>query len=318
MHQPNEQEKYRNAPYVRIVRVSDAGERQNSDEAQLLFLKNWADERGMLHVADFVENDLSGSLPGNRTDLRAVLDRADRLGDFKYVLSQRVDRATRGGADHYFWFKADAAQESASSTGQRSAQGSEFALEARRVSPHSHTPFGCYRLYCRGDGTPLHVIVDKRNGLQEKRSWPDLTLVDTYGTVGGGQVGHYRKQKSELVFLVPGDPYERETVVLTRRVDGRAGAADGPAGGRHRDEGGGVRVPLPGVDGHSRPENEPRRVVYTGQFGVLNWPAYTTRSVAAHPAGVRQLPVHSAFTIRVLSLQQDCPICCLKGEPEWV
>jgi len=174
----------------------------------------------------------------------------------KYVLSQRVDRATRGGADHLFWFgyelkrrgikmlfpgdglpdnvpfkntlvaaKADAAQETASSTGQRSAQGSQYALEGRRISAHSRTPFGCYRLFCRADGTPLHVIVDKRNGLQEKRSWPELNLIDTYGTIGGGKVGHYKKQKSELVFLVLGDPYEQETVIIIftmRYLEGRS------------------------------------------------------------------------------------------------
>jgi len=241
----NELEKYRNKPYVRLVRVSDNSEKQNSDAAQLEWLKRWADERLMAHVTDFVENDLTGSLPGNRRDLRAILDRADKLDDFRYVLSQRVDRTTRGGADHLFWFehelkrrgvrllfpgdglpdkvafrntlvaaKADAAQETAASTGQRSAQGGQYALEARRISPHSRTPFGCYRLFCRPDETPLHVIVDKRNGLQEKRSWPDLKLIDTYGGVGGGRVGHYKKQKSELVFLVTGDPYEHETVIL--------------------------------------------------------------------------------------------------------
>lgn len=241
----DDQEKYRGQPYVRMVRVSDAGEKQNSDAAQLKYLKDWADERLMVHATDFVENDLTGSLPGNRTDFQAVFHRADTLKDFKYVLSMRVDRTTRGGADHLFWFehelkrrgiklvfpgdalpenvpfrntllaaKADAAQETATSTAQRSAQGSQYALEGGRVSPHSRTPFGCYRLYCRADGTVLHVIVDKRNGLQEKRSWPQLDLIDTYGTLGGGKVGHYKKQKSELVFLVLGDPREREIVIL--------------------------------------------------------------------------------------------------------
>ncbi len=249
-------EKFEGEGYVRMARVSDASEKQDSDLAQLLYLKNWADERLMVHVKDFVEEDLSGSLPGNRTDMRAVLDLADTVGGFKYVLSQRIDRATRGGADHYFWFehelkrrgirlivpgdglpdnvpfkntlvaaKADAAQETASSTGQRSAQGGQYALESRRISAHSRTPFGCYRLYCRGDGTPLHVIIDKRNGLQEKRSWPELKLIDTYGIVGGGKVGHYKKQKSELVFLVLGAPYEQETVIIIftmRYLEGRS------------------------------------------------------------------------------------------------
>lgn len=99
---PSQEElnKYRNRRYVCSVRVSDACEKQNSDVAQLGWLKNWANEREMVHVADFIEPDLSGSLPGNRTDLRDILQRADTLGDFDVVLSQRIDRATRGGADH--------------------------------------------------------------------------------------------------------------------------------------------------------------------------------------------------------------------------
>ncbi len=81
-------ELYRGKPYVCQVRASDDGEKQNSDEAQLLYLKNWANERLMVHVHDFVEPDLSGSLPGNRTDLQDLLDRADTLGDFVYVLAR--------------------------------------------------------------------------------------------------------------------------------------------------------------------------------------------------------------------------------------
>jgi hypothetical protein len=247
MHYRNtsELEKYRDQPYVGLSRVSDTSDEQNSDRAQLEYLKTWADERLMLHVRDYGEDELSGSLPGNRTDWAAILRDADTFGDFKYVLSQRIDRATRGGADHLFWLefelkkrgirvlypgdglpdgvpfqntlraaKADAAQETAMSTSQRTAQGEQYALEGRRMSPHSRTPFGCYRLFCRADGTPLYVIVDKRDGRQEKRSWPGLTLIDTYGTIGGGRVGHHRKQKSDLVFLVVGDAYERETVIL--------------------------------------------------------------------------------------------------------
>lgn len=126
------------------------------------------------------------------------------------------------------------------STSQRSAQGSGLALEVRRISPHSRTPYGTYRLYCRPDHTPLYVIVDKRNGLQEKRSWPDLNLIDTYGHIGGGRVGHYKKQKSELVYLVPGDPKEQETIrsmmrwhyldgLGAKRIAGRLNASGTPA-----------------------------------------------------------------------------------------
>jgi len=253
----NKKEQYVGARYVRLVRVSDASEDQDSDKAQLKYLDDFASERGMVWVHDFVENDLSGSLPGNRTDLNALLKRAEEQHDFQFVLVQRVDRATRGGVDHLFWlefelrkrnvrilypgdglpegvpyerslraFKADAAQEQAFSISQRSTQGSQFALEHRRVSAHSQTPYGTYRLYCRIDETPLFVIKSLHDGRQEKLSWPDLKLIDTYGQVGGKAKGHYRKQKTEMVFLVPGDPAEHDVVVQIfrlRYVDGHAG-----------------------------------------------------------------------------------------------
>lgn len=251
------EDKLRGAKYVTLVRVSDASQGQDSDEAQLKYLNGWAHQRGMLGVGDFVSNDLTGSLPGNRPDLKALLARADHKGDFQYVIAQRIDRTTRGGADHLFWFeyeckkrgirvlypgdglpedvpfanslkafKADAAKEQSFSTSQRSTQGSQHALEKRQISPHSHTPYGTYRLYCRHDGSPLFVIRDRRDGRQEKLTWPDLALIDTYGTIGGGSKGHYRKQKSEQVYLVPGDPKEVEVVRRIFRMrygEGRGG-----------------------------------------------------------------------------------------------
>jgi hypothetical protein len=249
--------KYVGEPYVTLVRVSDATEEQDSDGAQLKYLKDTGNEWGMVWVDDYVRNNMTGSLPGNRTDIAALLERADTKKDFKYVLSQRIDRATRGGSDHLGWvahelrmrgvkvlypgdnlpddvpfggtlrsMKADAAQEQSKSTGQRSAHGSQFAMERRQVSPHSHTPYGCYRLYCRSDGTPLFALRDLRDGRQEKLSWPDLQVIDTYGQVGGKAKGHYRKQKSELVYLVPGDPAEHAIVRDLFRmhyVEGRGG-----------------------------------------------------------------------------------------------
>jgi Resolvase, N terminal domain/Recombinase len=246
-----QKDQYKDEPYVTLVRVSDYSEEQDSDEAQLEYLKKWAGERKMVWVKDYVETDLSGSLPGNREDIAALLKRAEEKKDFRYVLAQRIDRATRGGVDHLFWlehelrrrnvrilypgdnlpedvpyarslraFKADAAQEQSFSTSQRSTQGSQYALERRHISPHSRTPFGTYRLYCRSDSeqTPLFVIKDLRDGRQEKLSWPDLKVIDTYGQIGGKAKGHYRKQKSELVFLVLGDPKEQEIVILIFRL----------------------------------------------------------------------------------------------------
>ena len=124
--------------------------------------------------------------------------------------------------------KADAAKDQVMGSSQRSTQGRQYALEQRRVSPHSHTPFATYRLYCRTVDEPLFAIRDLRDGRQEKLSWPDFKLIDTYGTVGGGSLGHYKKSKLELVYLVPGHPLERELVVEIFRlhyIEGLGGRA---------------------------------------------------------------------------------------------
>ena len=90
----------------------------------------------------------------------------------------RIDRATRSGVGHGFWFeqkcarhgirilypgedlpdnadhavwakvsKYRAADEQAKSISQRSVQGWQCAISQGRVSPTGRTPFGCDRLY---------------------------------------------------------------------------------------------------------------------------------------------------------------------------
>ena len=108
--------------------------------------------------------------------------------------------------------KYEAAFEQAFSTSQRSSQGMQFALEEGRVITCTHTPYGCWRLYMTGDGTPAHIIRDLVDGRQEKLHPETYEVIDRYGTIGGGAKGHYRKQKSEKVLLVPGDPDKADHV----------------------------------------------------------------------------------------------------------
>jgi len=77
-------ERYKGEGFVTLVRVSDASNEQDSDKAQLLYLMKCGADWGMVWVCDFVENDLTGSMPGNRRDLDALLRRADEQKDFKY------------------------------------------------------------------------------------------------------------------------------------------------------------------------------------------------------------------------------------------
>lgn len=233
----NVKNKLKGKGFVCLVRSSD-DEEGLSTKAQLLLLKKVGLAKGMVHVANEVLDGVTGSLPGRREDLQRLLRRKVDDNDFDVLLVQRCDRMTRGGSDHAFWFKFeckrvgitviygaddipagryanlievakhDAAQEAAISTSQRTAQGQQQALEDDRISASSHTPFGCYRLYTTADRTPLHIIRDLRNGLQQKLHHETRQVIDTYGAVGGRARGHYRKQKTERCFLVPGDVAE--------------------------------------------------------------------------------------------------------------
>lgn len=81
--------------------------------------------------------------------------------------------------------------------------------------PLSHTPYGCWRLYLTAEGRPSHVIADLRDGRQQKLDAQTYAVIDTYGQLGGGGKGHYRKQKSEKVLLTPGAP---EEVAVVREI----------------------------------------------------------------------------------------------------
>lgn len=229
---------YTGKRYIALVRASDAKEGTTSTQAQLAMLHEKAASLKMLHVDDVVLDGVSGSMPGKRADMAALIERKHKHNDFDVLLVQRLDRLTRGGSDHGFWFehelkragihlyvvgddipegryaslikvaKYEAAREQAFGISQRSTQGYQLALEEGRVTTSSHTPYACYRLYLTADGKPLHVIRDLRDGRQLKLDPATLAVIDTYGQVGGGSKGHYRKQKHEKVLLVPGDADE--------------------------------------------------------------------------------------------------------------
>src|SRR6185312_2218880 len=187
---------------------------------------------------EIVLDGVTGSMPGKRQDMTNLIQRKLSKNDFDVLVVQRLDRLTRSGSDHGFWFehelkragihlfivgddipegryaspikvaKYEAAREQAYSISQRSTQGYQLALEEGRVTTSSHTPYACWRLYLTADGKPLHIIRDLRDGRQQKLHPNTHEVVDTYGQVGGGSKGHYRKQKHEKVLLMPGDADE--------------------------------------------------------------------------------------------------------------
>lgn len=244
--------------YVTLIRQSDDTDGEQSVEAQQMLLDAYAARRQMVPAnhGRIVLPGVTGSLPGNRTDLEMLLQRKRQRDDFDVILVQKIDRMTRGGGEHGFYIewefiklgveilypgdnlpdgpyqavikmmKFESARDQASSTGQRTVQGQDYAMSQDRMAPFSHTPFGCWRLYLGTDNNPLHVIRSFGDGRQEKLDPHTLTLIDTLGQVGGGSKGHYKKQKHEKPFAVPGCQQQQEAVrkmLRWRWIDGIGG-----------------------------------------------------------------------------------------------
>lgn len=233
---------YEGKRYICMARASDDSEGTTSTEAQLAMLNAQVKPLAMIFVENIALDGVTGSLPGKRQDLRALLERKKTINDFDVLVIQRLDRLTRSGSDHGFWFeheckcagiqllvvgddipegryanlikvaKYEAAQEQAFSISQRSTQGAQLALEDGRNITSAHTPYGCWRLYLSADGNPIHIIRDLRDGRQQKLHAETYQVIDTYGQVGGGAKGHYRKQKNEKTLLMPGDRDEVDAV----------------------------------------------------------------------------------------------------------
>lgn len=227
--------------YICLVRASNAGE-ETSVRGQLELLNNHAEKLGMIYVDQVVLEGVTGSMPARREDLLKLFERKRTANDFDVLVLQRFDRLTRSGPDHGFWVehecklvgirlmfvgedvpegrfsslikaaKYESAQEQAFSISQRCTQGQQLALEEGRILTTNRTPYGCWRLYLKSDGTPSHIIRNLGDGRQQKLIPETYDVVDTYGEIGGGGRGHYVKQRGEKVLLMPGDSEKVEVV----------------------------------------------------------------------------------------------------------
>ena len=213
------------------------------------------------HVNIVSEVDLqgvTGSMPGNRTDINNIIARKRQLDDFKYLVLPCADRFTRSGSLHgqkmiwdlatagitvYFVqehifsdsemglmqlsFLFDAARKQSSQTAKVSLEGQTYSFKDGK-SPHTRlTPYGCDRLYLI-NGKPAHILRNMEDGTQEmwtpEENHADRTLIQTFQkNPKRGMKNHYQKQRNETVVLVPGDPERVATVIRIMRavwVDG--------------------------------------------------------------------------------------------------
>ena len=72
--------------YICLARASDDTEGTTSTEAQLATLNAQVQPLGMLFVDNIALNGVTGSLPGRREDLRALLERKKRKNDFDVLV----------------------------------------------------------------------------------------------------------------------------------------------------------------------------------------------------------------------------------------
>ena len=185
--------------YICLVRCSTNDQAQTSLPDQITLLHAYAEQRGMIHAgADVVLDGVSGSNPGARSDLDAIVSRKRQQNDFDYLLVQDMSRLTRGGVEHGAKIEFDlnaagiqlifasgslpdgdhagiiksveyySAQQYAKSVSFAVARGQMSAMLEGRMAHCLRPPYGIDRLYLSLDGRPLHIIRNLTDGSQQK------------------------------------------------------------------------------------------------------------------------------------------------------
>jgi len=236
--------------YIRLQRCSSAAQADTSIDDQRKVIEAFASHHGMIFVDEVVLEGVSGSVPGNRTDIGSLIQRKNERDDFDVLLVHDFSRLTRGGVEHAhsISFSLNSAgielisatdsipdgpfgsvftsilsysnQQHARAISQGATRGSMSSLLDDR-SPYSRRPpYGIDREYMSADGTPLHIIRNLPDGTQIKLDPTTKTTIGRFDpNPKSGAPEHYRKQKQERIRLVPGDEHCQEIV---RRIYERA------------------------------------------------------------------------------------------------
>jgi hypothetical protein len=239
----------KNRKYIGLVRCSTQGQADTSLDDQLKVLRSFADEHEMIRVDDVVLPAITGSIPGARTDIDAIIARKNERDDFDTLLIHDSTRLTRAGAQHgnkiryelaavgvkivgamdyvpendfadvIHTLQFSAAKQTAKAIAAGSARGSQSALVAGRAAHCRKPPYGIDRLYLAEDGSPSHIIRNLANGEQLKLDPTTGEITARFGRrEKSGTPAHYIKQKNERIELVPGD---RARVAVVKRIFSR-------------------------------------------------------------------------------------------------
>ena len=241
----NEADRWKGKRYIALARQSDDKDGNASTTGQLAHMRRECGDVGMSETHVILLEGVTGSMPGKRKDLLALLRRKREKNDFDVIAVHVVDRLTRGGTRHGFWYEQEctlvglelffvgenmpsgpyssvvratmyeAAHEASVSTGRRSTDGQSTAIKNGMFRTAGRTPIGCNRLYCDGgNGRPKFYIRDLANGLQEQFDFETGKLIGTFGTIGKKSRNRFIKQRNEYSLLIPGDPEGQRTVRL--------------------------------------------------------------------------------------------------------
>jgi hypothetical protein len=228
--------------YANWARRSDLLE-DNSIDDQLATNNSFANDHEMSWVKDFVL-DGTGSVPGARTDIPEVIKECVD-NQIEVLLLHDVSRLTRSGIEHgmkvLYDIKSEgieavfvrddipggewaplfqtlllfAANQYSRKLADASARSWQIALEANRIPVSKMTPYGLDRLVLGPDGEPAFRIRNYEGQIQKKlHVTDDENVLETYCKTEDGKRSFYSKQKTETVYLIPGEKTRADTVRL--------------------------------------------------------------------------------------------------------
>ena len=229
---------------IGLVRTSTGDQTEASIPQQTKLLQDFAIEQGMNWVDVEPVDGISGSTPGARSDITRLIERRQKDKDYDTILVQDRSRFTRSGqeyaswltfefarlgvkivsitsptkpGDRYAWvidgLEDEAAQSYVRRLSHDTCRGRQAKLEAGDLAYANTPPYGIDRLYLNADRVPMHVIRILQDGRQERRDHRTGAVLETYPANQKGQASrHWRKGKTDLVDLVPGDPATFEPI----------------------------------------------------------------------------------------------------------
>jgi DNA invertase Pin-like site-specific DNA recombinase len=228
-----------------VLRRSSSGSQGTSIGNQGKTIDSAIAEHHLTIAYEEVLDGVSGSVPGNRTDIDRIIEQKRQHGRFKLLLVPDASRFTRAGASHgakllydlraaglivlfvaedilvhdelsamYISFLLHAAHETAKAISRNGTNGTTHSFLAGRSPYTRRPPMGMDRMYSL-DGQDLHIIRNLPDGTQSMLHPITGEWIRSFAkNLKKGMPNHYIKQKNEKVRLVRSDPQSIATIHL--------------------------------------------------------------------------------------------------------